>query len=370
VTAANLLRRAGLHVAAVAAAGLPRPTSTPRDRVVVIRPDHLGDLLLATAVLRLLRQEQSGAEITALVGPWSASVLEGNPDVDRVLTYRFPWFDRAPLPSVGERFAAAGALATWLRTLGFDRAYVLRPDHWWGALAAALARIPERIGYGYPECRPFLTRSYAPPGVEQAVVSGLRLVAGEGAARDARPGKPAMRFEARCDAATLLGPPPRGYALLHPGASSGVKRWPAERWAAVADWLDARGVPVLLACGPGEEGELRAIQAHAERPHAATAAPPTLAQLATLLDGARVALGMDSAPMHVATAVGTPTARLYGPGDESLFGPWGDSAHHRVVRAPGTRPDPDWFGRTGGPHPTIAAIETEQVIAAVETLLA
>src|SRR5262249_22714655 len=60
----------------------------------------------------------------------------------------------------------------------------------------------------------------------------------------------------------------------------------------------------------------------------------TLGELAGLLAGARFALGMDSAPMHLATAVGTPTLRLFGPGDEVLYGPWGDPCLHRVARAP------------------------------------
>src|SRR5207247_3421160 len=97
-------------------------------------------------------------------------------------------------PGLGERYAAAAALATWLRSLGFARAIVLRSDHWWGALAVALARIPERLGYGYPECAPFLTCALPPPGHEHAVVSGLRLVGGEMAAAAARPGTPATRF--------------------------------------------------------------------------------------------------------------------------------------------------------------------------------
>src|SRR3989442_3026994 len=151
-------RRAALAAAARLAPLLPRPhRSAGRERILALRPDHLGDLLLATAVLAELRRRRPEAEICALVGPWAAPALAGNPDLDHLLTYPFPWFDRRRLPPPAERYAAAGALATWLRTLAFDRAIVLRPDHWWGALALALARIPERVGYGYPELRPLLT---------------------------------------------------------------------------------------------------------------------------------------------------------------------------------------------------------------------
>jgi ADP-heptose:LPS heptosyltransferase len=72
--------------------------------------------------------------------------------------------------------------------------------------------------------------------------------------------------------------------------------------------------------------------------------------------------------MHLATAVGAPTVRIFGPGDETLFGPWGDPARHRALRAAGTAPDPAWFGRAGGPHPTLLALAVEPVLAALETV--
>jgi ADP-heptose:LPS heptosyltransferase len=433
-------RRVALSAAALACSALPRSRPADgRERVLLIRPDHLGDLLLATAVLADLRRRRPEAELWALVGPWSAPILAANPDLDRLLAYPFPWFDRQPLPSPPARYAAAGALATWLRPLGFAEAIVLRPDHWWGALAVALARIPSRVGYGLPELRPLLTRALPPPPREHAVLTGLRLVGGQAAVAGARPGSPPTRFPVspadRLAAARLLvgaglaaahaepagadpttapagrvgqpqvsrgapgidpgrqpevahgapaidagwQPEPtdgaraidagRPYVLLHPGASSTVKRWPAARWARVADWLAERGLAVVLAAGPGEEGELAAICARAGGAHHRLPRPPSLSELGAILAGASLALGADSLPMHLATAVGTPTLRLFGPGDETLFGPWGDPARHRALRAPGTAPDPSWFGQAGQPHPTLLALEVDAVLAELETIL-
>jgi ADP-heptose:LPS heptosyltransferase len=267
---------------------------------------------------------------------------------------------------VAQRFLAAGGLATWLRTLDVAEAIVLRPDHWWGAMATALARIPTRVGYGHPELRPLLTRALPPPGREHAVVSALRLVGAAPAILAAGPGVPPTRFTVGCRpegdvlAGRFAGKP---YAVVHPGASSPMKRWPANRWAAVADALADRGLPVVLAAGPGEGTEIDAIRRAARRSHAVFAPAPSLDRLAALLAGARLALGVDSAPMHLATAVGTPTVRIFGPGDETLYGPWGDPGDHRVVRAPGTRPDPSWFGLTGGSHATLLAVTVDQVLA-------
>src|SRR5882757_8409212 len=64
--------------------------------VLYIKPDHLGDLLLATPVLAALRQRLPAAQITALVGPWSQIVLQRNPDIDALLVCPFPGFERRP----------------------------------------------------------------------------------------------------------------------------------------------------------------------------------------------------------------------------------------------------------------------------------
>src|SRR5207248_7936993 len=120
----------------------------------------------------------------------------------------------------------------------------------WGALAAALGGVPERRGYAFPECAPFLTEPVPVPGREHATLTALRLLAGEQAVRAARPGCPPMRFECApggtdaADALRVAAGLPAGapYVVLHPGASSPLKRWPPERWATVTDNLAGRGL--------------------------------------------------------------------------------------------------------------------------------
>jgi ADP-heptose:LPS heptosyltransferase len=254
-----------------------------------------------------------------------------------------------------------------------DVAMVLRTDHWWGAMATGLAGIPERRGYDVPESRPFLTARLPLPPREHVVRSALRVAVGACAAERAIPGEPptsfavvdAHRAAARGESG-LVDPAP--YVLIHPGASTPGKRWPPERWGSVVDALVGDGWPVVLVGGPGESAEVARIASASRRRLHAIDGAPGLGELAALLAGARMALGVDSAPMHLATAVGTPTLRLYGPGDEVLYGPWGDPIRHRAMRAAGSAPDPDWFGRGGGPHPTMVALAAEPVIAAVRAL--
>ncbi|MBA3531241.1 MAG: glycosyltransferase family 9 protein, partial [Ardenticatenales bacterium] len=70
-------------------------SSEPK-RILLIRPDHLGDVLFLTPALHALRQGRPDARLTALVGPWATGVLTNNPDLDEVETLPFPWFDRQP----------------------------------------------------------------------------------------------------------------------------------------------------------------------------------------------------------------------------------------------------------------------------------
>ena len=177
------LRLLFLHLLAILARPFIRRPPASIASVLYIKPDHLGDVLLATPVLAALRQRFPAARITALVGPWSRMVLQRNPDIDTLLTCPFPGFERRPTtndqrPSTNEprRWLAFvrvpfGRRASFvvrpylvllhyallLRAGCYDLAIIGRDDHWWGAALALLAGVPWRIGYGVPECRPFLT---------------------------------------------------------------------------------------------------------------------------------------------------------------------------------------------------------------------
>jgi len=125
--------------------------------IVLIRPDHLGDLLFTTPAIRLLRESFPQARITYLVGPWSKAIIENNPHVDEIALCPFPGFTRRKKRSVLEPYVTLLRYARQLRQQEFDLAVVLRFDHWWGALLAYLAGIPRRVSYDVAEVRPFLT---------------------------------------------------------------------------------------------------------------------------------------------------------------------------------------------------------------------
>jgi len=258
----------------------------------------------------------------------------------------FPGFTRQPKKSVIEPYVVLGRYARLLREKEFDLAVVLRFDHWWGALLAYLARIPRRVGYDIAEVKPFLTDAVPYVPGRHEVEQNLALVE---AVRDQPPlrrfdGQPSqgfpLEFPLRAQdlafAARYLAERGVGdddpLVCIHPGAGAPVKLWQHERWARVADTLvKGYGAKVVLTGSASEAPLVQAIAEQMTSQPIVAAGQTMLGQLAALLAHCRLVLGVDSGPLHLAVAVGTPTVHLYGPVDSRTFGPWGDPAWHIVL---------------------------------------
>jgi len=350
---------------------------------LLIRPDHIGDLLFTTPALRALRAAWPQARITALVGPWGRDVVERNPHLDQVLTCPFPWFSRQPKASLIEPYQLLWAEARRLRAHEFDVAIVLRFDHWWGALLATLAGIPVRVGYDIPECRPFLTLAVAYVPGRHEVEQNLALI--EAVLTDAgcrmHDTRPKLEFEPTAGeqefaARYLAQHSVRGDDLLvglHPGAGAPVKLWRTEAFAQVADALSREHGARILITGSAEEVALaRAIAERMTASPIIAAGQTSVGQLAALMAHCRLVIGVDSGPMHLAVAQGVPTVHLYGPVDHRTFGPWGDPSRHRVILShlpciPCNRLD--YAPHELADHPCVREITVDQVLEAAEALL-
>ncbi|MFN8485685.1 MAG: glycosyltransferase family 9 protein [Anaerolineae bacterium] len=341
---AHRVRRVALSGTARALRSVSHPHTLAeggRLRVLLIRPDHLGDVLLMTPALAALRAAWPTAHVTCLVGPWGEAVVRRNPHVDAVLTLPFPGFTRQAKPSAWDPYALAWREAETLRGR-FDIAVVLRFDHWWGALLAALADIPWRVGYDVPDVAPFLTTRVPYAADTHAAALNLALAATlTGLPIVPDPTRWPLEFPVtdaeRADAEAWLRA--RGVsagerlAAIHPGAGADVKLWTNESWGQVADALAEGGARLLLTGSAGEAALTADIRARMRHAAIDAAGETPLPLLAALLERCSLALGPDAGILHLATAVGTPTVRLYGPIDPRKFGPWGDPARHRVVLA-------------------------------------
>lgn len=334
------LRDAGLAIASRA----PVTPAVPRSyEILLLRPDHLGDLLFVTPALRRLRKALPEATITAVVGPWAAPVLAGNPDIDKVLTLPFPGFTRRP----SSRLQPYRLLQQWaalIRERAPAAVVVLRDDHWWGALLAQRAGVPLRIGADHPAVRRYLTHAIPlrePHWVQRNAAlldATARILGGTPPDEPVTPATAPLRLPSVASesaAITLAGAGIAGsYLAVIPGAGARVKHWLPDRWATVATTLARElGCMVVLTGSMSEAAMIDQIRARIQAPAASLAGQTDLPTLTAVLQGARLAVGVDCGPMHLAVAAGTPTVHLFGPSSAAQFGPWGNPARHRVVSA-------------------------------------
>lgn len=154
-----------------------------------------------------------------------------------------------------------------------------------------------------------------------------------------------------------------GFAILNPGAGWGAKRWPAERYGQVARALAARGVRSILNYGPGE-GEL-AGAAETASEGAAVAMRCSISELIALTRRARLFIGGDTGPMHLAAALQVPVVAIFGPTDPARNGPYGTRSI--VLRNPAS---PTTHARRAQPDEGLMEIGVDSVVDAALALLA
>jgi heptosyltransferase-2/heptosyltransferase-3 len=348
-----------LKLLAIIARAFVRPPSGTLRRVLVLKPDALGDVLLATPALRRLRAGLPDAEIIGMVGPWSRVIWAGNSDLDALHDLPFPGFNRTsdPNPHLPRpRQSLAATLrpywlllryAALLRRYRYDAALLLRDDHWWGATLVALAGIPRRIGHAHPLCAPFLSDALPYDPAEHVSRQSLAVVEmfldAKGFNSDTV--EPlSIAFPLRFDPShtaqvwadqwmaehVSLG---ERLVAIHPGASGPTKAWPPERWAALADTLSDRGLRVVLTGGPAEAALAAQVAASMRQPALSVAGATSVGELAALLGRAALVVGGDTGPLHVAVSQAASTIHLFGPSDPGRFGPWGDPERNIVLRA-------------------------------------
>jgi ADP-heptose:LPS heptosyltransferase len=313
--------------------------------VLLLRPDHIGDVLLTAPAVGLLRASLPRAELTYIVGPWSLEAARHGPRVDGLRTLVYPGFARRRNAHPLAPYIQLAVTAARLRAERFDLVVVFRPDHWWGALLGLAAGIPIRVGGSTPETDALLTHTRGAnpdePAAEQAFhIARLALqVCGS---QEAESGVVAsgdavftISAASRAAAASLWNKHAlvaRQVVAIQPSAGAPLKSWPVDRWAGLADSLERQGLAVLLCGGPDDAALLSAIQARMANPPAAAACGQSLDVSAAIYERCALLIGLDGGAAHLAAAVDTPTVRLYGPTPAEVFGPWPASTNQRVVR--------------------------------------
>ncbi|HUE21855.1 MAG TPA: lipopolysaccharide heptosyltransferase I [Bryobacteraceae bacterium] len=345
-------------------------------RLLVVRLGAMGDILHALPAVTALRQAHPGWVIDWVVEPrWSAllaadaaansetgtSPNRSRPVVDRLhlaptRDWRRSWLSLKTLDEIK-------TLRETLRAYEYDTVIDLQ-----GAVRSAvigrMAGCPRLIGEDEPRegaARWLFTERVKTHGAH-VIEQDLELasaVAGD----DLQVTAPCLPVNLAAEAWVdgILRDDSRPAVLINPGAGWGAKRWPAERYAAVAQGLIDRGLRVLVNAGPGEEPLAQAIV------QAAGAAIPlkcTLEQLIALTRRVVLAIAGDTGPLHLACALGRPVVGIYGPTDPSRNGPFG--TRFRVLRSSESRRD---HTRHAAPEAGLMTITPEDVLRAADDLL-
>jgi ADP-heptose:LPS heptosyltransferase len=272
------------------------------ERILIVRLRSLGDCVLSTPAIHLLKADRPNCEIAVVVESAWRAVFDGNPDVARILppAHRAVW---SFSPQVAVDFHGGNTAA---RLTLFSGARYRAGFAHYKRRAAYNIRIP-RAQEITGEARTVHTAEHMAAamfylGVKPHEIPRARLFASP-PAKDRAP-----------------------YAIIHPVAATPEKTWPASRFLEIAAHLRQHHQldPVFVAAAGQDLSPFSAY---------ATVSGAPLEQLKTLLAGATLFVGNDSGPAHIAAAFGVPPVVLFGPSDPAIWGPWGTRGD--VVKADG-----------------------------------
>jgi len=336
-------------------------------RILFIRLSAVGDVINTLPALEALRRGLPDAFIGYVVEDRAHDLISNHPSVDKVHLYR---------------------RKRWAR-------YMHQPKHWWemttefsaffkeirrenytialdfqgnlkGAMHGLLSGARRRVGFSRGHCKEnnyfFNNEHVTPPGGTEKInrVDKFLSLVGHLGVPIASPGYRLPETKdgrARVDA-FLSEKHLKDYAIIHPGTSDfgALKRWRPERFAELAERI-GRSTPLkpVISWGPGERPLAEEIVAGSKGAALLAMETKNILDLAELIRSARLYVGCDSGPLHLSSAVATPSVALFGPKDPRTYGPY--NPHHRVVLK----------GELG--QGSMEAITVDDAFAAVQSLL-
>ncbi|TAM39813.1 lipopolysaccharide heptosyltransferase II, partial [bacterium] len=291
-------------------------------RILVVRTDRIGDVLLSTPVIKALRKKFPQAYISMMVSPYARDIVEGNPYLDEVILY-----DK---DGKHKSFFRSFKFASRLKKKKFDLAIILHPANR-PHLITFLAGIPERLGYNR-KLGFLLTRKIEhtkQKGQKHEAEYNLDLLGGLGVTGNASDLFMPLRIESERWVEDLFvkeGIRDTDKILaINPGASCPSKVWPAERFAEAAEKLAKRyNFKILILGGPKDMRLADKVAQHIKSKAINLSGRTSVSQMASILKRCALFISNDSGPVHIASALSTPVISIFGRAQAGL-GPrrWG-----------------------------------------------
>jgi heptosyltransferase I len=287
-------------------------------RILIVRLSAIGDAIQTMPVACALRERFPEAFLAWAVESRAAALLRGHECLDELIELPRGWL-KSP--------RGVWQLRRRLRELQFDTAVDVQ-SLTKSAVLAWLSGAKRRIGFGNPggrELSKWFNNQRVDPKSTHVVDRYLELLRPLGIE------SPVVRFqvperdEDRDTARRIIGDLglEAGFAIINPGAGWPSKLWPADRYAAIAAHLHKTSRLSTLVVWAGASERTMAERIAQAGPMVRMAPPTTLPELASLARQAKLFIGSDTGPLHLAAAVGTPCAGLYGPWPAARHGPYG-----------------------------------------------
>jgi len=278
-------------------------------RILIVRTDRVGDVVLSTPVIKALRDAYPASYIAMMVRPYTKIIVAGNPYLDEIIVYDKDKKEKSWLGS----FLFSGRLAE----KKFDLAVVLNPSNR-SNLIPFLAGIPKRVGYnrkmGFLLTDKIKDTKYE--GKKHEIEYNLDVVRYLGIQPQDKNTFMPISPEAEKWAVSIFTKehikPTDKLVVLNPGSSDNSKIWPAERYAAVGEKLAQKGYKIIILGGPGDKGIAQQIMTQMHNSFINMVGNNNISQAASLLKKCSLFISTDTGPMHLAVSVGVPVVAIFG----------------------------------------------------------
>ncbi|MDR3676081.1 MAG: glycosyltransferase family 9 protein [Acidobacteriota bacterium] len=303
-------------------------------RILILRLRSIGDIILLTPTLRLLKEWRPDLRISVMVESRFRELLQGNPAVEEILI---------PGEGTGARnLLSRLAVIRELRGRGFSLCMNLHGGptsrlftRWSGArwrVGFAHYRGASLYNILIPDARTILNQPSLHTAEHQAAaffylglprtdIPRAQIFSGEAQS---------AWWDAKRDSLGIAGGEP--YAIVHPTASYKTKEWSAEGFARIGDYLASKArITPIYSCGPGETSVLDAVEKASGAP-VRRLEGVSLAQFAAAVAGARLFVGNDSGPAHMAAALARPVVVIFGSSSSPIWGPWPQQSSNPAAR--------------------------------------
>jgi lipopolysaccharide heptosyltransferase I len=285
------------------------------ERILIVKPSSLGDIIHSLPVLHALRLQFPKAHLAWFIHEKWADIVTGHPDLDETIPWSFRWDGLHELYRI-------------FRRKRFDLAVDLQ-GLFRSGMISYLSGAKVRVGFknGREGSVLFYTHKVDVPIHPMHALDRYLLVAKSLGAEVSKPISTipisVQDEKAVDDLLKAVGlSNSRDYVVMNPTARWWTKRWPIERFAQLADLIQDSGLPVVLIGGESDIPEIQRLQILTRISPVSVAGRTSLKQLAAFLRRARLLITNDSGPMHLAVALGTPVVALFGPTDPVRTGPY------------------------------------------------